>query len=180
MRILGIVGGVRREGNTTKLVEAVLDGARQAGNETKLVKLVELNFDHMHEKDGKWVFPDDEMAKLYSFIEGMGGFVLGAPIYFGQVDSRTMKFIERLYYWSQSHGEEYAAKFPKNVKAVNCITFGQPDPAAYNKVLDWLVGIEKGRGMVNHGNIVAEATRSKPVTSRTDLIEKAYILGKSF
>jgi multimeric flavodoxin WrbA len=164
MKILGVVGGVHREGNTTKLVEAVLDGAHHAGNETKLVKLVELDFDHMHEKDGKW----------------MGGFVLGAPIYFGQVDSRTMKFIERLYYWSQSHGEEYAAKFPKNVKAVNCITFGQPDAAAYNKVLDWLVSLEKGRGMVNHGNIVAEATRSKPVTSRIDLIEKAYMLGKSF
>jgi len=41
LKVLGILGGANRDGNTAKLVEEVLAGAREAGHETVLIKLVD-------------------------------------------------------------------------------------------------------------------------------------------
>jgi len=46
MKVLGVVGGARREGNTSRLVEEVLNGAREAGHEIILFRLADMDIRH--------------------------------------------------------------------------------------------------------------------------------------
>ena len=105
MKVLGVVGGPRRAGNTVRLVEAVLEGAKEAGHETVLFKLAELDIGHLGDSDGEVAFPEDDFDKIKPHIESMGALVLGSPIYYGQLDSRMMTFVNRLYYYSSYYSE---------------------------------------------------------------------------
>jgi multimeric flavodoxin WrbA len=178
MKVLGIVGGAKQEGNTVKLVEEVLAGAKEVGHETILFKLVDMQIGHIGDENGNATFPKDDFDKIKPHIETMGALVLGAPIWFGTVDSRAHAFIQRLYYYSSYYDEENRKKWPKGAKAVNILTYGWDDPHIYDGVLDWLKDMEKGYGMKNIKGLVAENTGEKPVSSRKNLLKKAREIGK--
>lgn len=177
MKVLGIVGGAKGNGNTVRLVEEVLAGAREAGHETVLFKLVDTKLDHLGDKDGVTTFPRDDFEEMKPHIESMGALVLGAPIWFSTVDSRTHAFIQRLYWYSGYYSEENKAKWPKGAKAVNVITYGWDDPHIYDGVLDWLKEMEKSYGMKNIRGIAAENTGEKPVETRKALMKRARDIG---
>jgi multimeric flavodoxin WrbA len=178
LKVLGILGGANREGNTDKLVEEVLAGAREVGHETVLIKLVDEKIGHIGYNKGKSTFPKDDFEAIKPHLEAMGAIVIGAPIWYSTVDSRTHAFIQRLYYYSSYYSEENRKRWPKDVKAVNIITYAQSDPHYYDQVLTWLKTIEKDYGMKGIKEIVAENTGEKPVEIRKDLLKKAYELGR--
>jgi multimeric flavodoxin WrbA len=178
LKVIGVVGGPRRAGNTVRLVEAVLEGAREAGHETVLFKLAELDIGHIGDRDGEVAFPEDDFDKMKPHIESMGALVLGSPIYYGQLDSRMMTFINRLYYYSSYYSEENRRRLPKGVRAVNVITYGQDDPHYYDDVLEWAKDMEKGYGMKGIRSLVAEGTGDKPVESRPRLLSRAREIGR--
>jgi multimeric flavodoxin WrbA len=178
LKVLGIVGGAKRDGNTVKLVEEVLAGASEAGHETVLFKLAELKIGHLGEKEGMTTFPEDDFEKIKPHIESMGALILGAPIWYSTVDSRTHVFIQRLYWYSGYYSEENKAKWPKGTKAINCITYGWYDPHRYDGVLDWLKEMERSYGMKNIKGIAAANTGEKPVETRYNLLKKARDYGR--
>lgn len=178
MKVLGIVGGSKSNGNTVKLVEEVLTGAREAGHETILFKLSEMSIGHIGDRGGEVTFPIDDFDEIMPHIESMGAFVLGAPIWFSTVDSRTHTFIQRLYYYSRYHSDANRKKWPAGAKAVNVITYGWDDPHIYDGVLKWLKDMEKGYGMKNIRGIAAENTGKKPVVTRRVLLKKARDAGR--
>ena len=178
LKVLGILGGANRDGNTAKLVEEVLAGAREAGHETVLIKLVDEKINHIGYSKGKSTFPKDDFEAIKPHLEDMGAIVIGAPIWYSTVDSRTHAFIQRLYYYSSYYSEENRKRWPKGVKAVNIITYAQSDPHYYDQVLIWLKTIEKDYGMNGIKEIVAENTGEKPVKTRKDLLKKAHELGQ--
>ena len=120
------------------------------------------------------------MVRLYPHIESMGALVMGSPIYYDHVSSRTKLFIDRLHYYSKTHGEEYRRRFPKDVKSVNIITYEWEKTDVYDVILDWMNGRMKGYwGMKVVGNLKAEDTTNKPVADRKHLLEKAKDMGRS-
>ncbi len=144
MKVLGILGGANKDGNTAKLVEEVLAGARDAGHETVLIKLVDEKIGHIGYRNGEATFPKDDFEVIKPHIETMGALVIGAPIWYSTVDSRTHAFIQRLYYYSSYYSEENRKRWPKGVKAVNIITYAQSDPHYYDQVLDVAQGDREG------------------------------------
>ena len=178
MKVLGILGGANRDGNTAKLVDEVLAGAREAGHETILVKLVDERIGHIGYSKGTSTFPKDDFEAIKPHLETMGAIIIGAPIWYGTVDSRTHAFIQRLYYYSSYYSEENRKRWPKGVKAVNIITYAQSDPHYYDQVLSWFKTIEKDYGMKGIKEIVAEDTGEKPVETRKDLLKRAREIGK--
>ncbi len=178
MKVLGIVGGSKSNGNTVKLVEEVLAGAREAGHETVLFKLAEMNIGHIGDSNGEVTLPSDDFDRIKPHIESMGALVLGAPIWYGTVDSRTHVFIQRLYYYSTYYSGENRAKWPKGSKAIDVITYGWDDPHVYDGVLDWLKDTWKGYGMKSIKGIAAENTGEKPVETRKALLKRARDAGR--
>jgi multimeric flavodoxin WrbA len=178
LKVLGILGGANRDGNTAKLVEEVLLGANESGHETVLIRLVDEKIGHIGYRGGKSIFPRDDFEKIKLHLETMGAIVFGAPIWYSTLDSRTHTFIQRLYYYSGYYSDENRKKWPKGVKAVNIITYAQSDPHYYDRVLEWLKAIEKDYGMKSIKEIIAEDTSEKPVQTRRELLRRAHNIGK--
>lgn len=180
MKVLGIVGSPRREGHTARLVEAVLSGAREAGHEAEIFYLGDLDIGPIEAEGRRLVYPDDDMVRLHPHIESMGALVLGTPIYYDHVSSAMKTFIDRLHFYSRTHGEEYRRRFPNGVKCVNVITYDWDEADAYDDVLDWMrVRMEHYWGMKVVASLKAEGTGRRPVEKRADLLERAREIGRS-
>lgn len=180
MNVLAIVGSPRRRGNTARLVEAVVEGALEAGHEADIFYLCDLEIGPIEERDGEYFYPEDDMARLYPHIERMDALILGTPVYYDHVSSRTKLFIDRLHYYSETHGEEYRRRLPKGVKVVNLITYEWDKADAYEEILEWMNGRMEGYwDMKVAGNLKAEGTEDRAVSDRAGLLEKARDMGKS-
>ncbi len=180
MKVLGIVAGPRKTGNTAKLVEATLTGAKEAGHETVMFYLGEMQINPLTDAEDGYGYPDDGFNEIMPHIESMGALVFGSPIYYDQVSSRAKLFIDRLYYYAKSRGAEYNDRFPKGVKFISAVTCGWDNKDAYNEVVNWLNG-----RMTNYwkmeivGGLKAHGSGSKPVKDNKKLLEEARELGKS-
>ena len=179
MKVLGIVGSPRREGNTAKLVEAVLQGAKEAGHQPEVFYLSDMDIGPLEAEGDALVYPEDDMTRLYPHLESMGALVLGTPIYYDHVSARTKTFIDRLHFYSRTHGEEYRRRFPNGVKAVTVTTQGAGNADRYDYVLDWMKGrLEYYWGMEVVASLKAESTDGNPVGSREELLKRAREIGK--
>jgi len=178
MKVVGIIGGPKADGNTYRLVRAVLDGALEAGHTVVTWKLKDTYIGHLGYHEGELKFPFDDFEKMRPDLESMGALVIGAPIWYGQVDSRTLNWINRTYFYSSYYSEENAKLWP-NAQPVNIITYGQEDEHVYDNVLEWLDGIWDGYGMKKSINLVAAGTGENPVEGRKDLLKRGREIGRS-
>ncbi len=100
MKILGIAGSPRPNGNSTLLVREALRAAGEAGAETELFLLREKK-DLRHclgcwtcLKTGKCCQPDD-MREIYLKLEAADGIIIGSPSHAGSVSSLCQVMLER-------------------------------------------------------------------------------------
>ncbi len=180
MKILGINAGPRKKGNTARIIEEVAAGARDAGHETIIFHLGDMKINPLMDAETGYGYPDDDFNEIMPHIESMGALVFGSPIYYDQVSSRAKTFIDRLYYYSKSHGQEYRDRFPDGVKFIYATTCGWDDPEAYDEVIDWVNGrMTNYWNMIIHGSLKGHGTGKNPVRDNEKLLKKARELGKS-
>lgn len=101
MKVLGIVGSRRKNGNTAYLVQQALNSIQSKEVETELIFLGDYNIRGCIGCEGcketyKCVIKDD-MQKIYPLIMNSDAIVLGSPTYFYNITSDMKAFIERLY-----------------------------------------------------------------------------------
>ena len=99
MRVLGIAGSPRRDGNTDRLLAEVMKGAASKGAEVKTIILNNLNFiacQHCDAclKKGTCKFQDD-MQMIYRELEQADCIVLASPIHFMGVTAQMKAMIDR-------------------------------------------------------------------------------------
>jgi len=92
LKVVGVIGGPKHEGNTYKLVRAVLDGALDAGHTVVTWRLRDVFIGQIGYFEEKVLLPLDDFDKMQPDLESMDALVLGAPIWYGQVDTRTFNF----------------------------------------------------------------------------------------
>ncbi|MDI6720053.1 MAG: flavodoxin family protein [Methanomicrobiales archaeon] len=102
MKVLGISGSMRKEGNTALLVQAILDRCREEGIETEFLSLA-----------GKTIKPclgcedckrnltcavrNDDWHAIAEKVIACEVLVLGSPTYYYDVNGHTKNFIDRTY-----------------------------------------------------------------------------------
>jgi multimeric flavodoxin WrbA len=101
MRILGIVGSPRKNGNTEILMNEVLGVVRKAGWETEMFLM-----------SGKQVAPcdacgacfevgscvvQDDMQELYDMLDQADVIIFGSPVYFGSVSAQMKAIMDRMF-----------------------------------------------------------------------------------
>ncbi|MCJ7690897.1 MAG: flavodoxin family protein [Clostridiaceae bacterium] len=101
MKVLGIVGSRRKNGNTSYLMQQALNAIESKEVETELIFLGDYNIRGCNGCEGckdtyKCVIKDD-MQKIYPLIMSADAIVLGSPTYFYNITSDMKAFIERLY-----------------------------------------------------------------------------------
>ncbi len=113
MKVLGIAGSPRRDGNTDLLLAEVIRGAASKGGETKTIILNDLNFiacQHCDAclKKGKCKYQDD-MQMVYRELEQADRIVLASPIQFMGVTAQMKAMIDRCQaLWAR----KYVLKLP--------------------------------------------------------------------
>ena len=120
-KVMAINGSPRRNCNTAKLLESALNGAKEAGAETELVHLYGLNFKgciscfYCKRKDkphGTCAMKDD-LSPVLERIKDADALIMGSPIYFMNLSSGMMAFIERLFFSNYIYSDEIPTVFSK-------------------------------------------------------------------
>ena len=101
MKILGIVGSPRKNGNTEILMKEALKMARDAGCETEMFLMSEKQVAPCDAcgtcfEVGSCVVQDD-MQELYEMMEQADGIIIGSPVYFGSVSAQTKAIMDRMF-----------------------------------------------------------------------------------
>lgn len=101
MKVLGIIGSRRKNGNTAYLVKQALETIEDKEIKTELIYLRDYNIKGCIGCEGckdtyKCVIKDD-MQKLYPLILEADAIITGSPTYFYNITSDMKAFIERFY-----------------------------------------------------------------------------------
>jgi multimeric flavodoxin WrbA len=100
MRIVGISGSPRIDGNTDLILNEALKAAESSGAETKLIRLCDYKLQPCNAcmtcfSSGKCVIEDDWQV-LYDELTGADGIILGSPSYFQGATAQMKIFIARI------------------------------------------------------------------------------------
>jgi multimeric flavodoxin WrbA len=92
--VLGIVGSPRKDGRSSRLVDAALEGARREGASVQKLYLVDYDvksFKGAGGSDEAYSYCPDELSTLCGSAEAL---VLGAPVYWGDINGLTKDFMD--------------------------------------------------------------------------------------
>lgn len=131
MKVLGLVGSPRIDGNTDLLVSEILKGAAEAGAEVERVLLNPLSISPCQACDAcrtaKRCRIDDDMQLLYVKLLAADAIVLGTPIYFWGPSAQVKAFLDRLYALGQEGIQEGMAG--KRLQLVCAFADADPETA---------------------------------------------------
>lgn len=125
MKVLGINGSPRKEGNTADMIRTVFEELEKEGIETQFFQLGGMVlrgcagcrscFDR---KDERCVFDDDGMNDVIALMKEANGIIIGSPTYFADLTSETKALIDRAGYVGLSNGGLFTRKVGAAVVAV--------------------------------------------------------------
>jgi len=100
MKILGISGSHRLEGNTDLLVKRALEVCKKEGAETEFISLSNLNIEFCSHCDACREPPhqcpkDDDVAEILEKIKNSNAIIIGSPTYFASVSGRLKALFDR-------------------------------------------------------------------------------------
>ena len=112
MRVIGINGSPRGRWNTATLVRDALEGAAEAGAETEYFDLYRLDFKGCTSCfackrigiDEHRCAMRDELTPVLDAISEADAVIVGSPIYFMNLSSGTLAFLERLLFPYATYG----------------------------------------------------------------------------
>ncbi len=99
MKVLGLVGSGRKDGNTNTLVDKVLEGAQSKGHETKKLMFSDLKIGPIGDcsvcrKAGKCL-QNDDFNSVMDEVLASDCVLFGTPLYFFGPSAQMKAFIDR-------------------------------------------------------------------------------------
>lgn len=100
MRVIGINGSARKDGNTAIIVGKVFDELNKEGIETELIQLADYEIQPCRgcfacKGRGNCVVARDSFAEIFSRMVEADGIILGSPVYSADVSAKMQAFLER-------------------------------------------------------------------------------------
>ena len=135
MKVIGVNGSARKGWNTHTLVQKALDGATSKGAQVEMVNLYDLNFKGCigclgcklkGGEVGRCVLKD-ELRPVFDQIADCDAFVLGSPIYIGEVTGELRSFYERLTFQYITYDKERTPFFTRKIKTGFVFTTNCPE-----------------------------------------------------
>ena len=120
-KFIAINGSPRKNWNTAELLKHAMKGAQDAGAEVELVNLYALNFKGCtscfacklkSRPHGSCAMKDD-LSPMLERIKDADAIVFGSPIYFMNLSSGMLAFLERLFFSNYIYSDEFI--FPKEL-----------------------------------------------------------------
>ena len=100
MKVIGVSGSARKNGNTAVIIGEIFDELHKEGIETELIQLADSDIQPCRgcfacKGRGNCVFTKDDFAVIFSRMVGADGIILGSPVYSADVSSKMKAFLER-------------------------------------------------------------------------------------
>lgn len=100
MKVIGINGSARKDGNTALIIGKVFDELGKEGIETDLIQLADYDIQPCRgcfacKGRGNCVFANDGFAEIFSSMIYADGIILGSPVYSADVSAKMKAFLER-------------------------------------------------------------------------------------
>ena len=180
MKILGIIGSPRKNGNTHVLVSRILDGARDKGADTETVLLGELNIQecngcHACWKGNHMCSKHDNMETLYPKITECDALILGTPVYWYGPTAIMKCFMDRFVYFNCSANRSKI----RGKAAVIAVPFEDKTLETSSLVVDFFDKSLNYLEMRLVDKILAPGvTKRGEVSNRKRIMDKCYRLGQ--
>jgi multimeric flavodoxin WrbA len=181
MKIIGLVGSPRKNGNTDILLQKALEGAAAQGSDTAIYYLNEENIRGCQacggcKKVGKCVVVDG-LTETFTAIDEADAIILGSPIYFSRFTAQTALFMDRLFGYLKP---DFSSSLGKGKKYALIFTQNQPDSGTYATTINAtaqeleLIGFTSGpKPLVGTGLPNAGMVRENKL-----LLQNAYDIGQ--
>jgi multimeric flavodoxin WrbA len=125
MKIIGINGSARKNGNTAILINKVFEELHKKNIETELIQLAGNTIRGctgcrkcFETKDNKCVIKNDNINDIIEKMISADGIILGSPTYFSNITSEMKAFIDRTGYVAMANGFLFKRKIGAAVVAV--------------------------------------------------------------
>jgi len=135
MKVIAVNGSARKGWNTYLLLEKALEGAASRGAETEMVNLFDLDYKgcigclgckRKGGEVGRCVVRDG-LRPVFDRIAECDAFILGSPIYIGEVSGEMRSFYERLTFQYISYEKERIPLFDRKVRTGFVFTTNCPE-----------------------------------------------------
>ena len=180
MKIIGVEGSPREDGNTEKLVKTILDSASENGAQTKFYKLTKMNISLclgcFNCRETGVCVTNDDMQMLHEEIQTSDVIIIGSPVYMWQVSGQTKLFMDRLVPFIKP---DFTTRLKGKKSIFWVFTQGNPDENAFKVYFEYLENLFSFLHYDVKGIIVATGTMDKnAILQQTDMLEKAREIGK--
>lgn len=100
MKVIGINGSARKDGNTAIIIGKVFEELTKEGIETELIQLADYDIQPCRgcfacKGRGDCVFAKDGFTEIFSRMVDAVGIILGSPVYSADVSAKMKAFLER-------------------------------------------------------------------------------------
>ncbi|MCK5181233.1 MAG: flavodoxin family protein [Dehalococcoidia bacterium] len=114
MKVIGIVGSPRKNGNTEMLTKHTLKAVSEEGLDTDLIRLAGLEIKPctacMACKDQEICSIKDDFFPIYVKMKEADGIILASPVYYGSATSLIKALMERVGYIARWNSEPFQRK----------------------------------------------------------------------
>jgi multimeric flavodoxin WrbA len=178
IKILGLVGSPNINGNTAKLVNAILEGAAENGANKAVFNLTSLDIKGCDAcrrcQDSGCCLIDDDMQEIYEEIQIADIVILGSPVYMWQMTAQTKLFVDRLTAYLRP---DYSSRLDHK-KLILVFSQGSSDRDAFKPYFEYTAGLLYYMGFDVLDMIIAAGMDKLDVSFRPVLLEKARDLGR--
>ena len=100
MKVIGVNGSARRDGNTAIIINKVFDELNKVDIETELIHLADYDIQPCRgcfacKGHGNCVFVNDGFSEIFNHMVEADGIILGSPVYSADVSAKMKAFLER-------------------------------------------------------------------------------------
>jgi multimeric flavodoxin WrbA len=117
MKVIGINGSARKDGNTSMLIRKVFDELEAEGIETRLVNLGPQSVNGclacmkcFENKDGHCVQDKDALNEWVDDMAAADGIILGTPVYFANISGQIKCFLDRAWMVARANDNLFKRK----------------------------------------------------------------------
>ncbi len=185
MKVLGIAGSPRRDGNTDRLLAEVMRGATSKGAEVKTIILNSLKITPCQHcdaclKTGKCRIEDD-MQMVYHELEQADRIVLATPIHFTGVTAQMKAMIDRCQaLWAR----KYVLKVPplgdkRERKGLFISVGGSKIANLFESALDMVKTVFRIMDVTHAGELLFSGIDEKgAIAKHPDALNQAFLAGQ--
>lgn len=181
MKVIGILGSARENGNTDLLMREMMKEPAAKGAETVIYNLAKMNIGccfgcGVCRKTGSCIRKDD-MIGLSEELKTADAIVIGTPIYMGGMTGQLKTFIDRCYALKDA---DRNSLLPAGKKIGIVITQGADIPDHYADTPERIEYIFKGYGCIPAGIVTGVKLHEKEdVLKEETVLQRAHEIGKT-